>query len=444
MFHFPKDLYTDIRLEEVTKTKITFRDHTLLENKKSVSIGAFIRIFDGNRWYYSATTRLDHLQEEIDKLALMATPHKDIYEHPCITALEVNTGSFITYQNPIKDIPLVDKQTLLKKYATLARETEEVSTYTASYVDTHTLKKIYSSKGTNLTFDTQNGGFYISYTLKSGEKTFDSFYSKGMDTFEELKGFDEEVKTHIQKGIHFMKEATPIEAGEYTVIFSPMATGVFTHESFGHKSESDFMLGSEAMKKEWELGKKVGVETLTIIDRGDLNGSGYVPFDDEGNRARVNPIVKDGILTGRLHSALTSAALKENLTGNARAVNFEFEPIVRMTTTYIDKGPLTKEALFKGVKDGIYIEDIKHGFGMSTFTIAPSTAYRIREGKIAEPVMISVVSGNVMETLYHIDGISNEVETFSFVSGGCGKMEQYPLPVGFGGPYIRVNHIQVQ
>lgn len=204
------------------------------------------------------------------------------------------------------------------------------------------------------------------------------------------------------------------------------------------------MLGSETMKKEWQLGKKVGTQALTIIDRGDIKGSGFVPFDDEGNRARTNLIIKDGILTGRLHSAFTSTQLEEPVTGNARAMNFEFEPIVRMTTTYIDKGSFTKEELFAGVKEGIYIDNINHGSGMSTFTIAPNTAYYIRDGKIAEPVMVSVVSGNVMETLHHIDGISNEVELLSFVTGGCGKMEQYPLPVGFGGPYIRVNHIQVQ
>lgn len=41
-------------------------------------------------------------------------------------------------------------------------------------------------------------------------------------------------------------------------MLSPTVAGVFAHESFGHKSESDFMLGSETMRREWELGKRVG------------------------------------------------------------------------------------------------------------------------------------------------------------------------------------------
>ena len=125
-------------------------------------------------------------------------------------------------------------------------------------------------------------------------------------------------------------------------------------------------------------------------------------------------------------------------------MNFEFEPIVRMTTTYIGAGNLTKEELIGEIKEGIYIDDINHGSGMTTFTIAPRRAYMIRNGKLAEPVRISVISGNVMSTLYNIDGISKDVELLSFVLGGCGKMEQHPLSVGFGGPYIRVNGIVVQ
>ena len=57
--------------------------------------------------------------------------------------------------------------------------------------------------------------------------------------------------------------AVPVEPGEYTCVLSPTVAGVFAHESFGHKSESDFMLGSETMRREWELGKQVGWDGKT-------------------------------------------------------------------------------------------------------------------------------------------------------------------------------------
>ena len=63
----------------------------------------------------------------------------------------------------------------------------------------------------------------------------------------------------------------------YTVVMAPSVTGVFAHESFGHKSESDFMVGDETMLKEWELGRQVGCAELSIEDCGDWFGNGYVP-----------------------------------------------------------------------------------------------------------------------------------------------------------------------
>ena len=241
-----------------------------------------------------------------------------------------------------------------------------------------------------------------------------------------------------------MQNEVAITPGEYPVILSPEAAGIFAHESFGHKSEADFMLADEGIRREWQIGKEVASPLLSIVDCGKSLGSGYVPYDDEGTKARKNYLIKKGVLAGRLHSGATSAYLKEKMTGNARAINCTFEPIVRMTNTYIDKGELTKDELFAGVKFGYYIKSVSHGSGMSKFTIAPSVAYEIVDGKITRPVKISVITGDVFTTLGLIDGLSNKVEYLSFVAGGCGKMEQNPLPVGFGGPYVRVSKMFAQ
>jgi TldD protein len=125
-------------------------------------------------------------------------------------------------------------------------------------------------------------------------------------------------------------------------------------------------------------------------------------------------------------------------------VNFEYEPIVRMTTTYISPGELTFDELLEGIETGIYVSSLNHGSGMSTFTLAPNQAFMIRNGRIAEPVRISVISGSVFQTLNEIEGITKESKILSFSLGGCGKMEQYSLPVGFGGPYVRVRSLNVQ
>jgi TldD protein len=252
------------------------------------------------------------------------------------------------------------------------------------------------------------------------------------------------VKDFVDETVDFLNNAKSIEPCVAPVILSPEVAGVFAHESFGHKSEADFMIGDETMKKEWTLGKKVGSDILSIYDSGLENGSGYVPYDDEGTKARKNYLIKNGVLCGRLHSAATAADLGEGLTGNARAINCDYEPIVRMTSTIIEGGKLSKEQLFAGIKHGYFIKSYQHGSGMSTFTIAPLLAYEIVDGKIAGPVKIAVITGNVFETLSLIDGVSNDVTVCSSVTGGCGKMEQFPLNVADGGPYVRISKMNIQ
>lgn len=445
MYNFPRNLYTDVRLEDVSVSEITYHNGELRQNLKRNHRGAFIRIFDGQRWYYSSTTDIDNIQEEINKLSTMACENEKIMEDPIVKKFEVNSGVFLHFQdNDILNISQEEKLNLLKSYFSIIENREEVKMWRAIYVDKKATKEFYSSKGANLKFDYQTCAVAFRYSLNVNGKTLDSGYDKTVTDFNELKILSDKFKNKLEKDIDYTKDAKPIVPGKYTVIFSPIATGVFTHESFGHKSEADFMIGDETMMKEWTIGKKVGADNLSIVDRGDVKGSGFVPFDDEGNKSQKTYLIKNGILSGRLHSSVTAESLKEDITGNARALDFEYEPIVRMTTTYIEAGEKTKEELISEVKEGILIEDIKHGSGMSTFTIAPSIAYMIRDGEIKEPVNIAVITGNVMETLYEIDGISKEIEILSFALGGCGKMEQWPLPVGMGGPYIRVNNITVQ
>ena len=76
------------------------------------------------------------------------------------------------------------------------------------------------------------------------------------------------------------------------------------------------------------------------------------------------------MLTGRLHSAATAAALDEAVTGNARAISFEFEPIVRMTSTWIAGGTDTFESLLRGAEGRPVYPGLLPRPGMSTFTIA--------------------------------------------------------------------------
>jgi len=444
MYIFKEGLYSDVRIEDVFETQVGYKDGKLEQQKVRAYKGAFIRVFDGDKWYYAATTELDKIQSELDALSNMAVKNEEIDNHPVVAAFEVHNNKHLMFENnSVTDIPVEKKKQVLESYFSLFERDEIVQT-TYMYVDKKVIKSFYSSKGADLVFDNQTTGIGIRCQFSIGEEKGSESFSKAFTTFEPLMSLTDFFKEEVDKQVDYVKHAVNVEAGEYTVVLSPMATGVFTHESFGHKSESDFMVGDETMAQEWQLGKMVAAKGVTIVDDGNELGSGFVQFDDEGTKAKKTMIITDGQLTGRLHSAPTAVALNESLTGNARAMNFEFEPIVRMTTTYIDKGTRKKDDIISEIKEGIFVDTIRHGSGMTTFTIAPNRAYKIENGKITTPLKVSVVTGNVFSTLDEIDGISEEFELLSFVGGGCGKMEQFPLPVGFGGPFIRVKKLNIQ
>ena len=445
MIQFRDGFYADIRTEDRSRTTISYKAGVLEEMKTRVERQAFLRVYDGKLWYYASVTDLAHLQETLDGLYSAATENPKILEDPIVQRFEKNKDTILSFSDcSVRDVPLKEKQDLLLSYMPLLTEDPCVTMPQGTYLDRNSLFRFQSSLGADITFDYQTCGLAIICSMAEGEKKFQGSWHNGKTRFEELKGLEDKIREDIKEQTVFLRSSVPVEPGKYPVVLAPEAAGVFAHESFGHKSESDFMLSDESMKDEWQLGKTVGSPILSIVDGGDVPGCGFVPYDDEGTKARKNYLIKEGVLAGRLHNAMTAAALGEGLTGNARAIDCTFEPIVRMTTTYIEGGDLDFDQLIAPIKKGYFIKTIRHGSGMSTFTIAPSLAYEIVDGKLGRPVQISVLTGNVFETLGLIDGLTKDVTMLSFVTGGCGKMEQMNLPVGFGGPYVRVSSMNVQ
>lgn len=445
MFDFKEGFYSDVRIEERFTTSIRYRNGALEESKQSSVKKAFIRVYDGKMWYYASTCRTGAVQEELEKLYAMATPDPAIKDNPTVRRLQGNKAEVIRFKDDcVKDVPIEKKRALLEGVFPAAQSSQYVKMFVGVYSDRYSVYEFWSSNGADIKYDMQLCGAGISIALANEKDNFSDSLLLTENSFSKLALTEDKVKDFVAELENFLLHAKPVQAGVYPVILSPTAAGVFAHESFGHKSESDFMLGDENMKKEWTLGKKVGADILSIYDSGDVEGSGYVPFDDEGTATQKTYLIKNGVLTGRLHSAATAADLDEEVTGNARAINCDFEPIVRMTSTIIEAGDTPKEELFSRVKHGYYIKSYKHGSGMSTFTIAPARAYEIVDGKIGDPVKIAVISGNVFETLNLIDGLSDKAEVISSIFGGCGKNEQFPLNVSFGGPYVSVSRMNVQ
>ena len=303
-----------------------------------------------------------------------------------------------------------------------------------------TIKELYTSKGTEIIQDYQRCAFSMWFQILgkenvpySGGKMFWEF------DFDALKNREDEIIAERDRALDFAKNNVAVEPGEYVCVLSPSVTSVFTHESFGHKSEADFMLNDKTLRDEWTMGKQVANPKVSIVDEGDSMHHGYCVYDDEGNKKKEVYLIKDGILSGRLHDAKSASVLGEEPTGNARAQNYNFAPMVRMTNTYMLAGPDNPDEIIRGVKDGIYVYDWNYGTGNSTFTIQPQKCYKIRDGKLCEPLRVNVVTGSVFQTLFDIDAVGTDLK---FYSGTCGKNGQ-SMPTATGGPTIRVKKLTI-
>lgn len=442
-YKFPENLYTEVRIEDLYNANFYLKDDDAEGNGEVTVIGARIRVFDGKMWYTSITNDLDTIQSEIDNLAKIAKPNPKILNNKIVKNFAVNKAEILRFQGEdnARNITREQREEICRHYRKVCTDKTipEITMTHISFWVVSTTRQLYTSKGTEIIQDYQRCGFSFFHELSVNGGNFSAGKQFQEFSYKDLLGKEEEIKEEINRGVEFARKAVPVEPGEYTCVLAPTVTSVFTHESFGHKSEADFMLNDKTLQDEWVMGKKVGNEKVTIIDEGDELRHGYCPYDDEGNKKQKVYLMKDGVLSGRLHDAKSAAILKEKPTGNARAQNYYFSPIVRMTNTYMDAGKDDPEKIVSEVKDGIYVYDWNYGTGNSTFTIQPQKAYKIRDGKIAEPVRINVITGTVFQTLFDIDAVGTDLK---FFSGTCGKNGQ-SMPTATGGPTIRVKKLTI-
>jgi PmbA protein len=80
---------------------------------------------------------------------------------------------------------------------------------------------------------------------------------------------------------------------------------------------------------------------------------------------------------------------------------------------YLDKGEHTEQQLLKQMGDGLYITQLKGlhaGADAVTGDFSLEAAgFRVREGKIAEPVKTLTIAGNFLDLLRGIEAVSDTV-----------------------------------
>jgi len=210
------------------------------------------------------------------------------------------------------------------------------------------------------------------------------------------------------------------------VVIANEAGGTIIHEAIGHPLEAD---GVHRTVYAGKIGQKVAHESVNIFDDPTREGlRGTYHFDHEGNKAQKTHLIKDGVLISYLHNNKSAQKYGVQSTGHGRRQDYDCTTLVRMGTTYLGAGTLSKEQLIASVKNGIYVASMGGGevnpiTGEFMFSIAYGR--RITDGKLGEVIRGANISGNGPKILQEIKGIANDLEYFD--GGTCGKGQQMPV-----------------
>ena len=239
-------------------------------------------------------------------------------------------------------------------------------------------------------------------------------------------------------------ESVAAPAGEMPVVLGPGWPGVLLHEAVGHGLEGDFnRKGTSAFSG--RIGQRVAAPGVTVVDDGAIGSRrGSLTIDDEGTPTRRNILIEDGVLKGYIQDRLNARLMGVEPTGNGRRESFAHAPMPRMTNTFMLAGNDNPGELVERVKDGIYARSFGGGqvdITSGKFVFSCTEAYRIRNGRIAEPIKGATLIGDGPTVLTKIKGIGNDLELDEGV-GICGKGGQ-SVPAGVGQPTLLIDGLTV-
>ncbi len=357
---------------------------------------------------------------------------------------------------PVKIHPRTEnlgyKTKLVNRAIDTAREFgSDISNVTGMYGELYGRKLFTNSEGSivdwnfevidlacRVTSKTEAGGLVNGIGHARGTMGLELFSTKG-STPEDI---GREAGSHAKEQL----KARACPAGKFRALIENELVGVLAHESFGHLSEGDFVVvgGSPLTGK---IGERLGTDHATIVDYGTPNipefGGLWVPYDDQGTRSNETTILDKGILKHYLHNRGTAHYLKQEPTGNCRAVHFGFIPIPRMTNTYFTPGGLTKEEALELLNTGVYAIQTSGGQveADGSFLFKAIRGYWVQNGRIKEPIREVSLSGNILNLLSKVEGATKDLRISAGYFGGCGKSGQFPLPCGLGGPELVVGEV---
>ncbi|HBA60181.1 MAG TPA: TldD/PmbA family protein [Elusimicrobia bacterium] len=434
--------FADAR-EHLFREREIFTEDTRVEQIVEQDIdGTGVKVLYGNGWGYACTCAKD-----MDSLRAAADKALDLAKHAdkCtdfkveLAAEPKHIAKFATKikENPF-DVKISEPVDALIEAGAIIRKVKDIIKANSNLVLRNMRKKYANTEGSRIETDIYTVLAEIDATARAnGEVKSRHYLPSPMNAgYEYFRGTD--LATNAARIAEQAREhcfAKSCESGPTTLILDPEHLSLTMHESVGHPSELDRVLGYEescAGRSFATMDKlnnfKYGSELVNLVADNTLEGGlASIGYDDEGVECQKWHIVKDGILSG--YGVCRELAHKMKMpraNGTTRATKYSDVPITRMPNLYLAPGktPLTKEQLIADTESGIYIE------GRGSFSIdqmrlnmqfGGDAFWEIKNGKITGMLKNVVYNAISYEFWRSCDAICGESEfrRAGFIT--CGK-----------------------
>ncbi|MDP2343161.1 MAG: TldD/PmbA family protein [Deltaproteobacteria bacterium] len=439
--------WLELRLHDRRSRSILVEDGVLEAARATRHCGVGVRAFVDGGWGFASTSVLtpEALLRMIDaavdaaRAAALGRTKKAL---PPLPAAFRNGTYKSPARQPLSSLSLDDKIALVMKTDAAVRSAgQRITSSSAKYTELCDQKFIVTSDGARVVIEDDKPELRVQAVAALEGELQSCVESAGQtggfgDLFARRSA--EEMALKAAQTATDLLRAGYVDGGKKQVILAPDVVGLLVHEAIGHTVEADFVLaGSAAAGK---LGQQVASDLVTLCDSGQSEyipgAGGVVLVDDEGVPAEKVTIIEKGVLKSYLHNRETAQLFGVAPTGNARAFEFDNEPLVRMRNTYIEPGATPLPDMIKETDDGWLLVGAKNGQADANaeFMFVVGEAYPIKDGKLGPLHRGTTITGDAFEVLRSVDRVG-DVFAWELGSGYCGKGQ--PAKVDAGGPHIR-------
>ncbi|HZU72887.1 MAG TPA: TldD/PmbA family protein [Acidimicrobiales bacterium] len=346
-----------------------------------------------------------------------------------------------------EDVPKARKVEMLVRADEVARSSgAAIRQVSAAYGDSRRRILVANSDGLRAEDDQVRTRFMVQ-CVAAGDTGMQTGYdigarTRGFEMFQSDIDVDEVAREAARIALAKLT-ARPAPSGVVPIVVRRGSGGMLFHEACGHGLEADHIVKDTSVYR-GRVGQKVASPLVTLVDDGTYGGGAWGTFavDDEGNEAKRNVLIEDGVLTDYMWDWLQSRKEGRRTSGNGRRQSYEHLPMVRMTNTFLLDGADDPDEIVRQTPHGVYVAKLGGGqvnTATGDFVFGMTEAYLIEDGHVTEPLRDANLIGNGPDVLMKIDAVAND---FEMSQGTCGKNGQ-SVPVGCGQPTLRVTGVTV-